>query len=611
MPLLLLATPLLPLLPEHLEVRCVEAWGVAPLAVPPTVSLAHAPVAHDLVKLQGRLDAALAEAIRSAAKPPTTDIDPQVPCSPLLRMQRAWEDAHAAGDEGGSVGEGVSCELVLRALRELQQAPSPSELSACGGVAAPAAGSAVAGMDATRARATLRAHCEAQLVLKPAALLKHACFRGDAQESRGQNCREGQEGGFGETGRAEGSGAPVVRPADVAHELRLRQLRSLVMQVELRLEIASTPAEIAGATEPLSGGEYRELKKLLTMYANLASSSDDGHGLVRYVGSVLAAQYGARLPLTIGRLRADFDVHEAGGETGGGEAGSGEAGGGDRGGEGAVHAHDVDGAGGAAPIASLLRPAPRRESSGGGTAGGGGVPLSSLPGFGAPGGLMRDASSLSACLPPPSLLRRQSSCVSLDRQSSIGGGGALAAAQTAFRIVTLPCKPRAKRGAAAGAKPAGEHNRNAASKASGKAAMKEAAHPGRAHGHAPSHRPLQRGQPKLPGREGAVNGSQGGGSAQGRTAPALAGAARAHMLSSPAAAGSKRAARKAAALCSPAPTREVFVSETPTRPTTRAGSDSGSNPGSARRATRSAVLVLESPLLPSRAAAYFSRGDHV
>ena len=540
MRLLLQATPSLPLLPEHLEARCAEAWGVAPPAVPSTTTLArahaHAPVAPHLVQLRGRLDAALAEAIRSAA-PHTTDADPQVPLS-LLRMQRAWEDAHAAGGKD-SVGEGVSGLLVLQALRELQQPPPPSEPGACGGMAAPAAGGEVAGMDVTRAWAALRAHCEARLVLKPDALRLLLQRRtSDAQESRGH---AGEEGGGGETGETEGSGAPAARSADAERETpsvdapRLRQLRSLVLQIELRLEIASTPTEIAGATEPLSGGEYRELKKLLTMYANLASPlSDDSHGLVRYVSS-LALRYGARLPLTVGRLRADFDVHEAGGD-----GGSGEAGGADRGGEGAAHAHahDADGAGSVAPIASLLRPAPRRESSGGGTAGGGGVPLSSLPGFGAPGGLVRAATSLSACPPPAALLRRQASCVSLDRQSSVGAG----AARAPFRLVTVPCEPRAKRGAAAGAKPAGDHKRKAGSKA----ATKQAAPPG----------------------------------------------------------GSKRAARKAA-LCSPAPRRggEVFVSETPTRPTTRVGSDSGSNPGSARRATRSAVLVLESPQLPSRTCA--------
>ena len=451
-------------------------------------------------------------------------------------MQRAWEDAHAAGGKDG-VGEGVSGLLVLQALHELQQPPPPSEPGACGGMAAPAAGGEVAGMDVTRAWAALRAHCEARLVLKPDALRLLLQRRtSDAQESRGH---AGEEGGGGETGETEGSGAPAARSADAERETpsvdapRLRQLRSLVLQIELRLEIASTRTEIAGATEPLSGGEYRELKKLLTMYANLASPlSDDSHGLVRYVSS-LALRYGARLPLTVGRLRADFDVHEAGGD-----GGSGEAGGADRGGEGAAHAHahDADGAGSVAPIASLLRPAPRRESSGGGTAGGGGVPLSSLPGFGAPGGLVRAATSLSACPPPAALLRRQASCVSLDRQSSVGAG----AARAPFRLVTVPCEPRAKRGAAAGAKPAGDHKRKAGSKA----ATKQAAPPG------------------------------------------------------------KRAARKAA-LCSPAPRRggEVFVSETPTRPTTRVGSDSGSNPGSARRPTRSAVLVLESPQLPSRTCA--------
>jgi hypothetical protein len=540
MQLLLRATPPLPLLPEHLEARCAEAWGVAPPAVPFTIALARAhtqaPVAAHMVQLQGRLDAALAEAIRSAA-PPTADVDPQVPQSPLVRMQRAWEDAHAAGGKG-SVGEGVSERLVLQALHELQQAPSPSEPGAYVGMAAPAAGSEVEGMDASRARATLRAHCEARLVLKPDALRLLLQRRtSDAQESRGH---EGGEGGGGEAGEAEGSGAPAARPADAERETasadapRLRQLRSLVLQVELRLEIASTPTEIVGATEPLSGGEYRELKKLLTMYANLASPlSDDSHGLVRYVSS-LARRYGARLPLTVGRLRADFDIHEAGGE-----AGSGEAGGGDRGAEAVAHvyAHDADGAGRAAPMASLLRPAPRRESSGGSTAGGGGVPLSSLPGFGVPGGLVRAASSLSACPPPAPLLRRQTSCVSLDRQSSVGAG----AARAPFRLVTVPREPRAKRATAA--KPAGDQNRKAGSKA----ATKQAA--------------------------------------------------------PPVGVGSKRAARKAA-LCSPAATRgEVFVSETPTRPTTRVGSDSGSNPGSARRATRSAVLVLESPQLPSRTCA--------
>ena len=167
-----------------------------------------------------------------------------------------------------------------------------------------------------------------------------------------------------------------------------------------------------------------------------------------------------------------------------------------------------------------------------------GVPLSSLPGFGAPGGLVRAASSLSACPPPAALLRRQASCVSLDRQSSVGAG----AARAPFRLVMA--EPRARRGAAAGTKPAGDHNRKAGSKA----ATKQAA--------------------------------------------------------PPVGVGSKRAARKAA-LCSPAARRggEVFVSETPTRPTTRVGSDSGSNPGSAHRATRSAVLVLESPQLPSRTCA--------
>ena len=540
MQLLLRATPPLPLLPEHLEARCAEAWGVAQPAVPSTTSLARAhaqaPVAPHLVQLQGRLDAALAEAIRSAG-PSTADVDPQVPRSPLVRMHRMWEDAHAA-DGKDSVGEGVSGLLVLQALHELQQPPPRSEPGACGGMAAPAAGSVVAGMDASHAWAALRAHCEARLVLKPDALrLLLQRRNSDEQESRGH---EGGEGGGGETGEAEGSGAPAGRPADTERETtstdapRLRQLRSLVLQIELRLEIASTPTEIAGATEPLSGGEYRELKKLLTMYANLASPlSDDSHGLARYVGTSLAARYGARLPLTVGRLRADFDVHEAGGE-----GGSGEAGGGDRGGEGATHAHahahDADGAGSAAPMASLLRPAPRRESSGGSIAGGGGVPLSSLPGFGAPGGLVRAASSLSACPPPAALLRRQASCVSLDRQSSVGAG----AARAPFRLVTVP---RAKRGAAAGTKPAGDHNRKAGSKA----ATKQAA--------------------------------------------------------PPVGVGSKRTARKAA-LCSPAARRggEVFVSETPTRPTTRVGSDSGSNPGSAHRATRSAVLVLESPQLPSR-----------
>jgi hypothetical protein len=592
MRLLLRATPLLPLLPEHLEARCAEAWGVAPPAVPSTTSLAlahaHAPMVPHLVWLQGRLDTALAKAIRSAAKAPAADADPQAPRSPLRRMQRAWEDAHAAGGKG-SVGEGVSERLVLRALHELQQAPSPSGPGAYGDVTVPAAGSEVPAMGTSRARAALRAHCEARLVLKPDALRLLLQRRtSDAQESRGP---EGGEGGGGETDEAEGSGAPAARSADAERETlsadapRLRQLRSLVLQIELRLEIASTPTEIAGATEPLSGGEYRELKKLLTMYANIASSSDDGHGLVRYVGTSLAARYGARLPLTVGRLRADFDVHESGGE--GGRL---EAGGGDRGGEAAAHAHahHADGAGSAAPMASLLRPAPRRESSDGSTAGGGGVPLSSLPGFGVPGGLVRDASSLSACPPPAPLLRRQTSSLSL--AASCVSGGALAAAQTAFRIVTVPCEPRAKRGAAAAAaaaKPAGDHNRKAGSKA---ATRQGAAPPSRAQGHASSHRPQPPDRLKPPPRECA--------------APTLAAAARAHMHASHAGVRSKRAARKAA-VCSPAPRRggEVFVSETPTRPTARAGSDSGSNPSSARRPTRSAVLVLESPQLPSRTCA--------
>ena len=280
----------------------------------------------------------------------------------------------------------------------------------------------------------------------------------------------------------------------------------------------------------------------------------------------------------MGRLRADFDVHEEGGEEGGGEAD-----GADRGGEAAAHVHAQEtdggggggGGGGVAPLASLLRPpAARRESSGGSTGGGGGVPLSSLPGFGMPGGLVRDAPPLSACAPPAALLRRQTSNVSL--AASCVSGGALAAAQTAFRIVTVPCEPRAnKRGASAGAKPPGEHQR----KAGGKAGTRRGAAPqGRAHGPAASDRAQPPGRQKLPPREGA--------------APRLAGA---H-----AGVGSKRAARKAV-LCSPAHRRggEVLVSETPTRPETRAGSDSGSNPGSARRPTRSAVLVLESPQIPS------------
>merc|ERR1740124_866666 len=144
MQLLLRATPSLPLLPEHLEARCAEAWGVAP-PVPSTTSLARAhaqaPVAPHLVQLQGRLDAALAEAIRSAG-PSTADVDPQVPRSPLVRMQRMWEDAHAAGGKD-SVGEGVSGLLVRQALHELQQPPPRSEPGACGGMAAPAAGSVV------------------------------------------------------------------------------------------------------------------------------------------------------------------------------------------------------------------------------------------------------------------------------------------------------------------------------------------------------------------------------------------------------------------------------------------------------------------------------------
>ncbi|MGB1880492.1 MAG: S8 family serine peptidase, partial [Gammaproteobacteria bacterium] len=75
---------------------------------------------------------------------------------------------------------------------------------------------------------------------------------------------------------------PAARPADAergtpsADAPRLRQLRSLVLQIEMRLEIASSASEIVGgATEPLGGGEYKELKKLLTMYANIASSSED------------------------------------------------------------------------------------------------------------------------------------------------------------------------------------------------------------------------------------------------------------------------------------------------------------------------------------------------
>ena len=46
---------------------------------------------------------------------------------------------------------------------------------------------------------------------------------------------------------------------------------------------------------------YKELKKLLTMYANIASSSDDSHGVARYIGGSLALRYGARLPHTVRR----------------------------------------------------------------------------------------------------------------------------------------------------------------------------------------------------------------------------------------------------------------------------------------------------------------------
>jgi len=301
--MLLRATPPLPLLPEHLEAPCAEAWGIAP---PATHALTHKAMPPHLVRLQGRLDAALAEAIRSAGKAPTADTDPEAPRSPLVRMQRAWEDAHAACAEG-SVGEGVSERLVVQALDELQQAAPPSEPGACGGVRAPAAGSEVPGMDAGRARAALRAHCKARLVLKPDALRLQLQRRTSdaAQESRGA---AGEEGGGGETGEGEGSGAPAARPADAERETpsadapRLRQLRSLVLQIELRLEIASSPSEIAGgATEPLGGGEYKELKKLLTMYANIASSSDDSHGVARYIGGSLALRYGARLPHTVRR----------------------------------------------------------------------------------------------------------------------------------------------------------------------------------------------------------------------------------------------------------------------------------------------------------------------
>ena len=181
--MLLRATPPLPLLPEHLEAPCAEAWGVAP---PATHALTHKAMPPHLVRLQGRLDAALAEAIRSAGKAPTADTDPEAPRSPLVRMQRAWEDAHAACAEG-SVGEGVSERLVVQALHELQQAAPPSEPGACGGVRAPAAGSEVPGMDAGRARAALRAHCKARLVLKPDALRLQLQRRTSdaAQESRG------------------------------------------------------------------------------------------------------------------------------------------------------------------------------------------------------------------------------------------------------------------------------------------------------------------------------------------------------------------------------------------------------------------------------------------
>ena len=187
--MLLRATPLLPLLPEHLEAPCAEAWGIAP---PETHALTHKAMPPHLVRLQGRLDAALAEAIRSAGKAPAADTDPEAARSPLLRMQRAWEDAHAACAEDsvgeGSGGEGVSERLVVQALHELQQAAPPSEPGACGGVSAPAAGSAAPAMDAGRARAALRSHCKARLVLKPDVLrlqLQRRTTSDAAQESRG------------------------------------------------------------------------------------------------------------------------------------------------------------------------------------------------------------------------------------------------------------------------------------------------------------------------------------------------------------------------------------------------------------------------------------------
>ena len=62
--LLMQGSPALPLLPEHLEAPCAEAWATVAPAPPPAVPSAS--VEQQVGGLRDRLDAALAAAVKSA-----------------------------------------------------------------------------------------------------------------------------------------------------------------------------------------------------------------------------------------------------------------------------------------------------------------------------------------------------------------------------------------------------------------------------------------------------------------------------------------------------------------------------------------------------------------
>ena len=659
---LLQAAPSMPLRAKDLDEPCAAAWGGAITEhATPTVSPACDP--QELASLKARLDGALAQALESAGSCATTE-GVNEPPSPLARLQHAWDEAIGAAVPVSRT-EGKCAWLMRRALRELQQQPAGGDAASVATAdAAPPAEFAEAGVEAL---AALRCHCETRLLQTPqalGALLKKARLEagGASGEAGGSTETSGGRQRPAQSGRALLFGSEDDSMGDAAaHEQPWEwKLRLLLMQVELRLELACMASggdggstEAAGRHKPKGSvggggghevpkGVYRELRQLLKMYLNLLSSqsNEDASGLAGYVCSSLATRYGARLPLATRQLCDDFGVQE--------HSDRGEKGGGPDGGAAATQSEEQDAAaapaagnaeaggmmgppallpgelGGVASFAaaprltSLLRGGRRASSDGGilgaadapaGAGGGlltGGLPLASLSGsidarlaarLTAP---LRDGASSS--LAPvaalaPAPLRRQSSTAST--------GSKL---EKDIRIVSVPREPRPARGGG-GAKPA------AAKKGGGGAGG--AGGGGRAIGKQPA--PVRRGAP-APRPDAAGRGQDGrgrGGNAALRlaseTAPGLGVGSpsapdRTHRPTRRAAAESPFATSRNAVLVSETPTRApAIVSETPNRggavsetPNRGSGvvSETPNRGGGSggRRASSRSAVVQESPL---------------